>query len=118
MDIIFVKPGEYKNDDKNIIVTDKDVKKGKVFPVVEKNYVSYVKKGLAVLAKEIKADEPKKELGTDINNMTVPQLEEFAASLEPVIDISEAKNKAEKLEIISTEIDIRKAVLEATNTDD
>jgi len=110
MKIIFSKPGEYKNDDKNIIVTENHVEDEKVFNIVEKNAMSYIKAGLADLEKEIKADDPPfdDDNETDLDKMTVPQLEEFAAAQEPVIDLSEAKNKAEKLEAIKAEFEVRK----------
>ena len=98
MDIIFVKVGEYKNDDRNIVVTDEDVKKRKVFPVVEKNYVSYVKKGLAVLAKEIKADEPEDD--GDLSKLTIPKLKEYCENHDPIIDLGDIKKKDDILEAI------------------
>jgi len=123
MQIIFDKAGKRMNNFHILSVTESQVEDGAVFEVDEKNARDYIKAKKAHEYKEpVKPEPPKdtgdgEELGTDIDKMTVPQLEEFAASVEPVIDISEAKNKAEKLEIISTEIAVRKAALEELNKD-
>lgn len=111
MKIIFLKAGEYRNDDKTIAVSDKDIEGEKVFIVCEKNAMSFIKAGLACLETEIKADDPPfdDDKETDLDKMTVPQLEEFAAAAEPVIDLSEAKNKAEKLEAIKAELEARES---------
>ena len=65
MKIIFLKQGEYKNDDSNIVVTAGDIEKEKVYSVVEKNAVPYIKKGLARLENEIKADKKPEKFESD-----------------------------------------------------
>ena len=112
MNLIFDKAGQYKNDFKVMEVTEDHVKAGTVFKVDESNGTDYVKVKCAHVA-----DEPE-EVETAIDKMTVAQLDEFAAGLEPVIDLSEVKNKVEKLAAIKAELEIRMAALEATKTDD
>lgn len=112
MNLIFDKAGQYKNDFKVMEVTEDHVKAGTVFRVDESNGTDYVRVKKAHVFKE------PEEAETDIEKMTVAELEKFAGDLEPVIDLSEAKNKAEKLEAIKAEIEVRKAALEATRSDD
>ena len=113
MNIVFLKTGEYKNDDRNVIITAENVEKEKMFSVVEKNAIPYVKKGIAKLAEEIRADEhgADEDFGIDLNKMTVTQLEEYADDCVPLIDLSEAKNKAEKLEVIKAELEAREKAI-------
>lgn len=104
MKITFIHAGEYKNEYKNVVITEEDVEDKKIFDVFEGNAKSYIKAGHAVLAEKIEKEELPE---TDIEKMNVKQLEEFAAGVEPIIDLSEAKNKAEKLEVIKAELEAR-----------
>jgi hypothetical protein len=61
MDIIFIKPGKYKNDVKILVIKESDVESRKVFSVVEENAMNYVKAGCAKLVKAIKADPESSE---------------------------------------------------------
>ena len=121
MNIFFTKAGKYKNDNSTLEIKESDVVSEKMFSVVEGNARSFIKAGLAKLAEKLEKDREKPDFdddpGTDIDKMTVPQLKAFADGLEPIIDLGDAKTKAEKLEIIRTEIDIRKAALEAEKED-
>lgn len=114
MQIVFLTAGKRMANNKILEVTAEQVKKEIVFSVDEANARDYIKAKKAVEVKEEEVKEPE----TNIDKMTVAELDNFAAGLEPIIDISEAKNKAEKLLIIKSEIEIRKAELEATKTDD
>ncbi len=104
MKLIFDKAGQYKNDFKVMEVTEDHVKAETVFKVDEANGTDYVRVKKAHVYKE-----PEKEAETDIEKMTVAELDKFAADQIPVIDLSEAKNKAEKLEAIKAEIELRKS---------
>ena len=104
MKLIFDKAGKYMNDYQVMEVTEDHVKAGTVFRVDEANGTDYVRVKKAHIY-----EEPKKEAETDIEKMTVAELEKFATDQIPVIDLSEAKNKAEKLEVIKAEIEARKS---------
>ena len=103
MNLIFDKAGKYMNDFKVMEVTEDHVKAGTVFRVDEANGTDYVRVKKAHVFKEPEKAE------TDIEKMTVAELEKFAADQIPVIDLGEAKNKAEKLDAIKAEIEARKS---------
>ena len=104
MQLVFDKAGKYMNDFKVMEVTPDHVKVETIFKVDEANGTDYVRVKKAHVFKE-----PEKADETDIDKMTVAELEKFAVDQIPVIELGDAKNKAEKLDVIKAEIVARKS---------
>lgn len=100
MKVTFTKHGKYKSGVSVVVVSEDDVKAGKVFNIFDSNAIEFIDAGSAEKYSEVKPPETD-DFEEDMSKWTVKELTEFAAGHDPVIDLGDAKKKDDILAIIT-----------------